>query len=85
MEDWAEVRRLHRAERLSIKAIARRLGVAEIPRHLDHRPSGLDKVEHPTTELRRIATPSHADLLNSSSTRIQLRNSTKPGEDHSDP
>ncbi len=28
MEDWAEVRRLHRAEGLSIKAIARRLGVA---------------------------------------------------------
>lgn len=59
-----------------------RLGAdTEIPRHLDHRPSGLDKVEHPTTELQRIATPSHADLLNSSSTRIQLRDSTKPGED----
>jgi transposase len=28
VEDWAEIRRLHRAERLSIKAIARRLGVA---------------------------------------------------------
>lgn len=28
MEDWAEIRRLHRAEGLGIKAIARHLGVA---------------------------------------------------------
>lgn len=28
MEDWAEIRRLYRAERLSIKAIARRLGIS---------------------------------------------------------
>ena len=28
MEDWAEIRRLHRAEGLSIRAIARRVGVA---------------------------------------------------------
>jgi transposase len=28
VEDWAEIRRLHRAEGLSIKAIARRLGLA---------------------------------------------------------
>jgi transposase len=28
MEDWAEIRRLHRAEGLSIKEVARRLGVA---------------------------------------------------------
>ena len=28
MEDWAEIRRLHRAEGLPIKAIARKLGVA---------------------------------------------------------
>lgn len=28
MEDWAEIRRLHRAENVPIKAIARRLGVA---------------------------------------------------------
>ena len=28
VEDWAEIRRLHRAEGLAIKAIARRLGVA---------------------------------------------------------
>lgn len=27
MEDWAEIRRLHRAEKMPIKAIARRLGV----------------------------------------------------------
>ena len=28
VEDWAEIRRLHRAEGLPIKAIARKLGVA---------------------------------------------------------
>ncbi len=28
VEDWAEIRRLHRAEGMGIKAIARRLGVA---------------------------------------------------------
>ena len=28
VEDWAEIRRLHRAEGLSIKEIVRRLGVA---------------------------------------------------------
>ena len=28
MEDWAEIRRLHRAEGVSIKEIVRRLGVA---------------------------------------------------------
>ena len=28
VEDWAEIRRLHRAEGMAIKAIARRLGVA---------------------------------------------------------
>lgn len=29
MEDWAEVRRLHRAEGLKIRAIARRLGISK--------------------------------------------------------
>ena len=28
VEDWAEIRRLNRAEKLSIKAIAKRLGIA---------------------------------------------------------
>jgi hypothetical protein len=28
MDDWAEVRRLHRAEGISIKEIARRMGLA---------------------------------------------------------
>ena len=28
MEDWAEIRRLHRAEGVPIKEIARRLGIA---------------------------------------------------------
>ncbi|GAA4130609.1 hypothetical protein GCM10022416_08520 [Actinomadura keratinilytica] len=29
MEDWAEVRRLHRAEGMPIKAIARRMGISK--------------------------------------------------------
>jgi DNA-binding transcriptional regulator LsrR (DeoR family) len=28
VEDWAEIRRLHRAQGMGIKAIARRLGIA---------------------------------------------------------
>ncbi len=28
VEEWAEIRRLHRAEGMAVKAIARRLGVA---------------------------------------------------------
>ncbi|GGX45743.1 hypothetical protein GCM10010353_70640 [Streptomyces chryseus] len=28
MEDWAEIRRLHRAEQMPVRAIARRLGIA---------------------------------------------------------
>lgn len=28
MEDWAEIRRLHKSERMAIKSIARQLGVA---------------------------------------------------------
>lgn len=28
VEDWAEIRRLHRAEAMPIKAIARRLGIS---------------------------------------------------------
>jgi hypothetical protein len=28
VEDWAEIRRLHRAEGMGMKALARRLGVA---------------------------------------------------------
>src|SRR5207253_5228135 len=50
VEDWAEIRRLHRAEGLGIKAIARRLGIArntvrealrsEGPTLYDRAPSG---------------------------------------------
>ena len=28
VEDWAEIRRLHKSEKMAIKAIARQLGVA---------------------------------------------------------
>jgi len=29
VEDWAEIRRLHRAEGMAIRAIARRLGISK--------------------------------------------------------
>ena len=63
VEDWAEIRRLHRAERLSIKEITRRLGVArntvrsalrsDSPPVFDRkrRPSAVDAVEPAVREL----------------------------------
>ncbi|MEU7769437.1 helix-turn-helix domain-containing protein [Nocardia sp. NPDC049190] len=29
MEDWAEIRRLHRSEGMAIRAIARRMGISK--------------------------------------------------------
>jgi len=65
VEDWAEIRRLHRAEGLGIKAIARRLGVArntvrdalrsgELPRY-ERAPKGsaVDAFEPQVLELLR--------------------------------
>lgn len=63
VEDWAEIRRLHKAERMSIKAIARRLGVArntvrevlrsDAPRHYERarRGSAVDAFEPAILEL----------------------------------
>ena len=63
MEDWAEIRRLHRAEGLGIKTIARRLGVArntvraavgsEAPPRYERAPQGsiVDGVEPEIREL----------------------------------
>jgi transposase len=63
VEDWAEIRRLHRAEGLSIKEITRRLGVArntvrtalrsDSPPVFDRkpRPSAVDAVEPAIREL----------------------------------
>jgi hypothetical protein len=45
--------------------------------------AGLDQIQHPPTELRRIATLPHAVLLQDSSIRVQLRDSTKAPADHS--
>ncbi len=65
MEDWAEIRRLHRAEGLGIKTIARRLGVArntvraalrsEAPPRYERRSQGsiVDPVEPAIRELLR--------------------------------
>lgn len=66
MEDWAEIRRLHRAEKMGIKAIARRLGVArntvrsalrsETPPHYERERRGsiVDAVEPAILELLRV-------------------------------
>src|SRR5207244_12035397 len=63
VEDWAEIRRLHRAEGLGIKAIARRLGVArntvrdalrsDVPPRYERSSTGssVDAVELRITEL----------------------------------
>jgi transposase len=63
VEDWAEIRRLHRAEELSIKEIARRLGLArntvrsalrsDVPPVFDRkpRPSAIDEFEPRIREL----------------------------------
>jgi transposase len=65
VEDWAEIRRLHRAENMGIRAIARRLGVArntvrdalrsdEPPRYeRERRGSAVDAVEPQILELLR--------------------------------
>ena len=65
VEDWAEIRRLHRAEGLSIKAIVRRLGVSRNtvrdvlrssePPHYERAPRGsaVDAVEPQILELFR--------------------------------
>ena len=57
VDDWAEIRRLHRSEKLAIKAIARRLGIArntvraalaaDVPPKYERKPVGsmLDAVE----------------------------------------
>lgn len=63
MEEWAEIRRLHFAEKMAIKEIARRLGIArntvraavrssEPPHYLRRSPgSALDTVE---PDIRRL-------------------------------
>ena len=66
VEDWAEIRRLHRAERLPIKMIARTLGVSrntvraalasDGPPAYARRPAGslVDGVEPRIRELLRV-------------------------------
>lgn len=63
MEDWAEIRRLHRAEGLGIKAITRRLGVArntvrealrsDTPPRYERPPAG-SRVDAVEPEIRRL-------------------------------
>jgi transposase len=47
VEDWAEIRRLHRAEGCSIKEIARRLGLARNTVRSALRSEGPPKLERP--------------------------------------
>ena len=68
MEDWAEIRRLHRSERMPIKAIARVLGISrntvraaiasDGPPRYERKPAGsiVDAVEPRIRELLQ-ATP----------------------------
>jgi transposase len=66
VEDWAEIRRLHRAEGLPVKAIARLLGISrntvraaiasDAPPKYERRPAGsvVDAVEPRVRELLRV-------------------------------
>jgi transposase len=47
VEDWAEIRRLHRAERLPIKQVARVLGVSKNTVKAALRSAGPPKYERP--------------------------------------
>lgn len=51
VEDWAEIRRLHRAEGCSIKEISRRLGLARNTVRSALRSEGPPKVQQPTRPL----------------------------------
>jgi transposase len=63
VEDWAEIRRLHRADGLPIKTIARTLGVSrntvraaissESPPKYQRRPAGSAVDEYPLSDHRR--------------------------------
>ena len=65
MEDWAEIRRLHRSEQMAVKAIARRLGLArntvrsalasEVPPKYERTPQG-SRVDGFEPAIRRLLT-----------------------------
>jgi hypothetical protein len=55
----------------------------EILSDLGDLAAGLDQIQHPPTELRRVATLPHAVLLQDSSIRVHSRDSTKDRADHS--
>jgi transposase len=67
VEEWAEIRRLHRSEGLAIKTIARRLGVSrntvraavtsDAPPKYEHRPAGaaVDAFEPAIRELLAVS------------------------------
>lgn len=71
MEDWAEIRRLHVADGVPIKEIARRLGLARntvreavrssVPPKYERRPTGssVDRVE---PEIRRLLATTIGEL-----------------------
>ncbi len=81
MEDWAEIRRLHRAEQMPIKAIVRKLGVSRnaVRRALaaEHPP----KYERPAKgSLVDVVELQPADPLGDH----RRRHRRPPGEQHAD-
>jgi signal transduction histidine kinase len=67
---------------LTSPRVDRLLADAEIGRDLTDLATGLHQLQHAPAELRRIPTSPHAVLLQDSSIRVQLRDSTKPGAHH---
>lgn len=64
---------------LTSPRVDRLLADAEIGCDLTDLATGLHQLQHAPAELRRIPTSPHAVLLQDSSIRVQLRDSTKPG------
>ena len=66
VEDWAEIRRLHRAERMPIKAIARVMGISR-----NTVRAAIASDQPPKTPLLRSTTSAKASQVEASSGRTQ--------------
>ena len=69
-----------RGERALLRARARGAD-PQIPRHVDHRPTGLDQVEHLAPELRRMTSPAHEPSSGVARPGFELPDSTELGAD----